>query len=352
MADEEKTEEATPKKRQDERKKGNIFQSRDITVAIFIFVSFFALKLFFPYMRQGIEDCITYFLRVAQDLNTLGLTEAKWIFKELILIVLSLVLPIACVCMICNIVITMMQTKLLVSLEGLKPKFSKLNPLKGLKRMISLRSLVELVKNLLKVTIIAVLIWTCIEQAFELLPRTFEMSIIDVCIFVGDQALMLVWKIGVVFAVIAVIDLLYQRWDYEKKIKMSKHEVKQEYKQMEGDPLIKGKRRELQQRMAMQRMMQQVPDADVVVRNPTHFAVALKYDDDSSSAPIVLAKGQDFIALKIIEIAIAKNIPEVENPPLARSLYHSVDIGQEILPEHYKAVAEVFAWVYQLNKRN
>jgi len=174
------------------------------------------------------------------------------------------------------------------------------------------------------------------------MPAAFDMSIGSVCSFFGSQILSLVWKIGIVFAVIAVIDLLYQRWDYEKKIKMSKHEVKQEYKQMEGDPLIKSKRREMQQRMAMQRMMQQVPDADVVIRNPTHFAVALKYDEDSN-APVVLAKGADYIALKILEIAMEKDIPEVENPPLARSIYQTVEVGQEILPDHYQAVAEVFA---------
>ncbi len=295
---------------------------------------------------------MVYFFRIAQDTHTLGLAEANMIFRQLITRLLTLVLPIACVCAAINIAVTMMQTKMLVSMEGLKFKFSKLNPLSGLKRMISLRSLVELFKSMLKVVIIAILIWTCIKETFTLLPQAFEMSVESVCAFVGKQALGLVWKIGIVFAVIAVIDLLYQRWDYEKKIKMSKHEVKQEYKQMEGDPLIKGKRRELQQRMAMQRMMQQVPQADVVVRNPTHFAIALKYDGQSQTAPVVLAKGQDLVALKIVEIAAAKAIPDVENPPLARSLYQTVEIGQEILPEHYQAVAEVFAWIYQLNKRN
>lgn len=351
MADEDKTEEATPKKRQDERKKGNIFQSRDITVAVFIFVSFFALKLLFPYMRQGVEDNMVYFLRLGQSLNTLGVREARWILGDVIQRLLLLTMPLLCISIVINVVITMMQTKMLVSFEGLKFKLSKINPLKGLKRMISMRSLVELSKSLMKIIIMAALIWMSIRQTVSRMPAAFDMSIGSVCSFFGSQILSLVWKIGIVFAVIAVIDLLYQRWDYEKKIKMSKHEVKQEYKQMEGDPLIKSKRREMQQRMAMQRMMQQVPDADVVIRNPTHFAVALKYDEDSN-APVVLAKGADYIALKILEIAMEKDIPEVENPPLARSIYQTVEVGQEILPEHYQAVAEVFAWVYRLNKRN
>lgn len=352
MADEDKTEEATPRKRQDERKKGNIFQSKDITTAIFIFVSFFALKLLFPYMYRTLSQCMVFFLQLTQSINNIEITETATILGYILKTTLMLILPILFICMMTNVVITMFQTKMLFSLESLKFKFSKLNPLQGIKRMFSLRTQVELIKSLLKITIIGVLIYSSIVNLIEQLPITFGMSIIDICRFTGNAVLSLVWKIGVVFFAIAILDLLYQRWDYEKKIKMSKHEVKQEYKQMEGDPLIKSKRREMQQRMAMGRMMQQVPEADVVIRNPTHFAIALKYNEAVSTAPIVLAKGQDYMAYKILQVAEEHGIPLVENPPLARGIYHTVEVGREILPEHYQAVAEVFAWIYRLNKRN
>ena len=352
MADEDKTEEATPRKRQDERKKGNIFQSKDITTAIFIFVSFFALNLLFPYMYDLVSETMVYFFRLSESLHDFEMTEARTLLSHLLRVLLMLSLPMLLICMMTNVVITMFQTKMLFSLESLKFKFSKLNPLQGIKRMFSMRTQVELLKSMLKITIIGVLIYGTVMDTIHQLPDTFNLAIIDVCHFTGSAVLGLVWKIGIVFFAIAILDLLYQRWDYEKKIKMSKHEVKQEYKQMEGDPLIKSKRREMQQKMAMGRMMQQVPDADVVIRNPTHFAVALKYQEESNSAPVVLAKGQDYIAFKIIEVAENASVPTVENPPLARGIYHTVDIGQEILPEQYQAVAEVFAWIYRLNKRN
>jgi flagellar biosynthetic protein FlhB len=177
------------------------------------------------------------------------------------------------------------------------------------------------------------------------------MEALAVLVYAGDRVFALVWKIGLVFAAIAFLDYRYQHWDYEKKLRMTKHEVKQEYKQMEGDPLVKSHRRQEQIKISRTRMMQDVTTADVVIRNPVHFSVALRYNEEENSAPLLLAKGQDFVALKINEIAESCGIPFVENPPLARGIYQHVEIGHEILPEHYQAAAEVFAWLYRLNRR-
>lgn len=352
MPEEEKTEEATPKKRKDERKKGNVLQSKDINMAISIFVSFFALYLLIPYIYKNMTELMIYFFSIGDSITTIGTGDMRSVSIQLFGRILLLVLPMALVCMAVSVTTTLFQTKLLVSFESIKPKFSKLNPLSGLKRMISLRSLVELVKNLLKITIIGLMVYSTIKAVLLKVPSVFDMDIHAVLAFTGSEIMALVSKIALVFFAIAVLDFFYQRWEFEKKLKMSKQEVKQEYKQMEGDPQIKQQRRQMQQQMAKSRMMQQVPSADVVVRNPTHFAVALKYAENENSAPIVVAKGQDYIALKIIEIAQEAKVPALESPALARTIFRTVAVGQEILPEQYQAVAEVFAWVYRLNQRN
>jgi flagellar biosynthetic protein FlhB len=254
--------------------------------------------------------------------------------------------------MFVNTAVSMFQTRMLFTVEKLKFKFSNLNPINGLKRMFSLRSIVELVKNLLKIVIIGVLVYSSIRQTLYELPRLFDMEAVAVLIYAGEKVFALVWKIGLVFAAIAFLDYRYQRWDYEKRLRMTKHEVKQEYKQLEGDPLIKSHRRQEQLKISRARMMMDVTKADVVIRNPIHFSVALRYNEDENSAPVLLAKGQDYVALKINEIAEASGIPFVENPALARGIYQHVEIGQEILPEYYQAAAEVFAWLYRLNRRN
>ncbi|MDR1603239.1 MAG: flagellar biosynthesis protein FlhB [Gracilibacteraceae bacterium] len=351
MAEEEKTEQATPKKRRDERQKGNVLQSRDITTAVFIFVIFFAFYLLVSYMYERISMSFVYYFQAGAQITDLGLSDATGLMRGWMFGILMIVLPLLLTAVFVNVAVTMFQTRMLFTTEKLKFKFSNLNPINGLKRMFSLRSVVELVKNLLKIIIIGVLVYTSINQTFHDLPRLFDMEVLAVLIYAGDRVFALVWKIALVFAAIAFLDYRYQRWDYEKKLRMTKHEVKQEYKQLEGDPLIKSHRRQEQLKISRARMMQDVTRADVVIRNPTHFSVALRYDENESSAPVLLAKGQDYVALKINEIAAAAGIPFVENAPLARGIYRQVELGQEILPEFYQAAAEVFAWLYRLNRR-
>lgn len=351
MGDEEKTEEATPKKRTDERKKGNIFQSKDVTTAVFIFVSFYTLQLLIPHMYRNLSQAMRYFFSLSGSLTHVSIYDAQTLLMKALLMGTIVAGPIIAICFLTNMVIPMVQTKLLFSPELIKFKLSKLNPLKGIKRMVSLRSLVEVVKSMLKIGIITWLIYLKLSDLFQELPDMLNISILGVCQTVGKYIMSLVFNIGIVFLAIAVLDYFYQRWDHEKKLKMSKHEIKQEYKQMEGDPMIRGKRKELQRRMAMQRMMQEVPSADVIIRNPTHFAVALRYAQGMGNAPVVVAKGQDELALRIVAIGEENHVAITENPGLARGIYHSSELGQEIRPEYYQAVAEVLAWVYSLNKK-
>jgi flagellar biosynthetic protein FlhB len=350
LAEEEKTEQATAKKRRDERQKGNVLQSRDVTTAIFIFVIFFAFYLLISYMYERIALNFSYFFQAGAQITDLGVSDATGLMRGWIAGMLFIVMPLLLTAVFVNVAVSMFQTRMLFTTEKLKFKFSNLNPINGLKRMFSLRSLVELVKNLLKIVVIGVLVYMSISQTFYDLPRLFDMEVVAVLAYAGDRVFSLVWKIGLVFAAIAFLDYRYQRWDFEKRLRMTKHEVKQEYKQLEGDPLIKSHRRQEQLKISRARMMQDVTKADVVIRNPAHFSVALRYNETENSAPVLLAKGQDFVALKINEIAESCGIPFVENPPLARGIYRHVELGQEILPEYYQAAAEVFAWLYRLNR--
>ena len=257
--------------------------------------------------------------------------------------------PIALMAILCAVAATFAQTRFLVTTEPLKPKFSKLNPLKGIKRLFSLKSVVETLKNLIKISILLYIVYLSVRDLF------FESSnflYIDLSASVAhllEVAWAMIIRIVIAFVAVAALDFFYQRWDYEKNMMMTKEEVKEEYKQMEGDPKVKSKIKEIQRRRAMERMMQQVPKADVVIRNPTHFAVALRYKPEEDFAPIVLAKGQDSIAMKIVEIAEENRVAVIENVPLARALYAEAELNQFIPPSLYEAVAEVLVYIFKLN---
>ena len=218
--------------------------------------------------------------------------------------------------------------------------------------MFSLKNLVELIKSMLKIVIMAAIMYTVLKADFINVARTIDMDVKVSASYVLGMIMDMVLKLCLVFLVIAVFDYLYQRWEYERSIKMSKHELKEEYKQTEGNPEIKGKIKEMQRQRARSRMMQAVPDADVIIRNPTHFAVALRYDMDRDRAPVLLAKGQDEMALRIVAAGEEHEITIVENKPLARGIYATTELNQEIPPDYYGAVAEVLVYVYKLNKKN
>lgn len=345
----EKTEKASAKKREDERKKGHIYQSADIVSAITMLCMFGAIKVLGPnylgQMGNGMKTLLS-------SMNTIiiGQEDMAEKFRYVVLVAAEVVLPIMAVAAASSIIVTVVQTRLLFAPSQLKPDFSRINPIKGFGRLFSMNSFAEFIKSLIKIIVIAVLIYNEISPQIQKILLLFDTSLSDSLSWVGSVVIDIGFKLSLAMLIIGAVDYFYQWWSYERQMKMTKEEVKEEFKQMEGNPETKGRIRNLQRRMSQMRMMQAVPVADVVVRNPTHFAVAIKYDEKKSRAPVVVAKGRDLVALKIVEIAIKNNVSVTENKPLAQALYKTVEIGQEIPEEFYKAVAEVLAYLYRLRR--
>ena len=352
MADGQKTEKATPKRRRDERKKGNIFFSND---AVSVVVLLVGLSVFFLTAARAagvIEQLFRYCISLTQvqaQPPTAG--DLSDLLVQLLWVCVQAVGPLMGATVVAGIAATFFQTKMLISGESLRPKFSRINPIQGFTRLFSLRSVIEALKGLLKIAILLYIIYHFLAGVADLFTKYLFTDLTAACAHVMDLAFQMSMQIGVAYVVLAAADVFYQWWDYERQIRMSKQEIKEEFKQTEGDPQVKGKIKELQRKMAQSRMMQKVPQADVVVRNPTHFAVALRYKEDRDRAPVVLAKGQDSLALRIVQVAEENGVAVVENVPLARALYSSTDLNQEIPPELYGAVAEVLVYLFQLGKK-
>lgn len=343
----EKTEKATPKKRDDARKKGQVAKSQDLSPAIALTSFFFLLTMLGSNMLatfQNImrESLITY---TGWQVNEENLAV---MIKQLAFEAFKIAGPVLGLSMLVAFAVNIMQVGWVVSTETLHFKLEKLNPIQGAKRIFSMRSLVELLKSLLKISagifVAYTILWNTKEQVVQLSLK----SLGTVLSFTAGEVSKLGLYLGLLLFVLAVLDYAYQRYEHEKNLRMSKQDLKDEHKLAEGDPLIKGKIRERQRSMAIRRMMQELPKADVIITNPTHFAVAIRYDANAMSAPTVVAKGQDYLALKIREVAKKHRIVTMENKPLARALYSQVEIGQQIPEELFKAVAEVLAYVYKL----
>ena len=348
----EKTEKATSKRKQDERKKGNIFKSTDLVTAFSLLITFYSLKLLGPFILQTTQILIRQYFTAAATQKAITDADTRIFLIDACRVIGLTALPLLLISGLTAIVLTMAQTRMLVTTESIKFKFSHLNPISGLKKMFSLRSVVELVKAGSK---IAILLYIVYKKLVDFLPkfRTFvDMEMTEALRIFGDFIMSIVLTAGVVFLLLGILDYAYQWWEYEKNLRMSKQEIKEEYKHTEGDPLIKGRIRELQRKQAMSRMMQSVPKADVVIRNPTHYAVALRYDPDHDRAPIVLAKGADLVALRIVSIAEAHKVTTLEYKPLARGLFEAVELGREVPEKFYQPVAEVLAFVYSLKEKD
>lgn len=352
MAGEDKTEKASPKKRQDERKKGNVFQSKDVATVGIIAISFYILEFWLPHIYTYTANMLYKYISLIKTTNYINEELIVQVFKDIAFTVFACAGLIMIAVSFTSIIFTGAQTKFLISKENIKLKFSKLNPLSGIKRMFSMRSAIEVIKNLIKIIILAYAIYNSIIDSLLQIPKLVSVDLVTGVNFIVTSIMAIVKSVIIAFAVISAFDFLYSWWEYEKNIKMTKQEVKEEYKQSEGDPNIKGKRKEKQRAISTSRMMQQVPEADVIIRNPTHYAIAIKYDIEKDRAPIVLAKGQDNIAMKIIEKAEEYKINIVENVPLARALYSDSEINQEIPLEFYEPVAEILAWVYRIKKKD
>lgn len=349
----EKTEQPTAKKLQDARKEGQVAKSKEIANAFGILSLFLILQFYVGLMGTSFLQSFNAVYNQIPDVvkmynGELSVAAIQLIIRSMMLRLLLIIAPILlialAVAMICDIV----QVKWKPTTKPLKPKFNKLSPLKGFKRFLSPNSLVELIKAILKIIVIGYVVYSYLRGRAGQLFLLYDISVEQAIGLIREVVVDLGIRIAAVYMIIAFLDYFYQKWKFNEDMKMTKQEVKDEYKNQEGDPQVKGKQKQRMREASMRRMMQQLPEADVVITNPTHYAVAIKYDPDKYDAPYVLAKGEDYLAQKIKEVAKENDIEIVENKPLARMLYANVDIGGLIPPELYQAVAEVLAFVYHL----
>lgn len=351
MASEEKTEKATPKKRRDQRKEGNVASSKDVIAVASLIGCFYCLQILFPMIYESLRDTMIFQISAVESIEELSLGNLQMLGMKAVTVLSKCIFPLGVISLAIGVVATGIQTRFNVTTKPLKFKLSKLNPLKGIKNMFSLKQVVELLKAVIKIIILGVILYGILKDEIVVIAQMMDIDPLSSAAYVLKEIMSMVLKVAMVFAAIAGFDYFYQRWSYEKNLKMTKEEVKEEYKQTEGDPKIKGKIRSLQQSMARSRMMQAVPDADVIIRNPTHYAVALRYDIDKDNAPVVIAKGQDLIALKIVEIGEEHKVTVIENKPLARGIYASTPLGGQIPAEYYGVVAEILVEVFRMNKK-
>ncbi|VYU68572.1 fused FliR family export protein/FlhB family type III secretion system protein [Clostridium paraputrificum] len=350
FANEEKTEEATPKKKSEARKKGQIARSKDVGLAITMVTCTLVILLLSGMIVGNLKDTMVYFLQsgMLQDINEMSIKSiVLTILMKAALCILPVVVPI----MIAGIVASLIQTGFLLTGESLKPKFSKLNPISGFKNMFSKKSFVDLLKNLAVVTIIGFIGFLYVRDNYDKILQISNTYLPSLGGQVQDLVVGIFFQVSVVLVIIAAADYFVQFRFHQKDLRMTKQEIKEEYKQMEGDPQIKSKIKQKQREMATRRMMASVADATVVITNPTHFSIALKYEEGNNEAPKVVAKGADLVALKIKEVAKKNDVPIMENKPLARMIYEQVDIDREIPQEMYQAVAEILAMVYKLKNK-
>lgn len=344
--DQEKTEEPSHKRLEDARKKGQIYQSREVNSFLLIFTLALIISWSAPEVMKNSSRLLSVFL-TQPDQIPVDAGGLRQVLNDTLLSVTGMIsLPLLAL-VVAAIAASMVQKPLILSVQPIVPKWEKISITKGLKRMFSTRSVVEFLKGIAKIIIVGVVATMAVlpdQHHLLRLPNSELPEILKLTHEMVDNML-----IGILVAMffIALIDYMYQRFDYMKNLRMTKQEVRDEYKQQEGDPIIKQRIRALRMEKARKRMMANVPTADVVITNPTHYAVALKYDSDKMDAPIIVAKGQDKVALKIREVAKEHGVPIVENPPLARALYPS-NLDEEIPLEHYKAVAAVISYVYKM----
>jgi flagellar biosynthesis protein FlhB len=344
----ERTEPATQKKRDEQRRKGKVMKSVELNSSAILVFGLLLLSV----SGTGIVLNLSNVLRETMThagTTKLSVTAVQNIISSSLTNFLWTIAPTVGGLMIIGLAVSYAQVGFLFSLEPLAPKFSKINPLNGIKKvLISRRSLVELAKNLFKVTIVGVVAYISLSSLMDNCVTLMDGSVESILHFMASASMSIGMKTGLAFLVLAVFDYLYQRYEHEHELRMTRQEVKEEWKSQEGDPIVKGRIRTIQRQIAYKRMMVDVPKADVVVTNPTHLAVAIKYDMEKMRAPKVVAKGADLIAKRIRDLAAEHGVPLVEDKPLARTLYRTVDIGEEIPEKLFQAVAQVLAYIYRI----
>ncbi|HHY41900.1 MAG TPA: flagellar biosynthesis protein FlhB [Thermoanaerobacterales bacterium] len=348
----EKTEKATPRRRQKARERGQVFSSRELNSAFILLASFIIFRIAGRNSTVSMTQIFNYFLIDSinrEDIFTqIGIIS---LFYETLRLILRVVFPIILGIFCLSLLVNYMQVGFVLSLEPISPKLERINPLEGLKRIFSRRSLLELLKSIFKISLIAYVVYTVINKHKNLFPLMLDMSLGDSLSLILSIAFEMGIRAAITLLIMAVFDYFYQWYEYEKGLMMSKQDIKEEYKEVEGNPQIKSRIRQIQRQMARSRMMKDVEKADVIITNPTHYAVALAYDSALHFAPVVLAKGVDKLAERIKEIALKKDIPIVENKELAQTLYKTVEVGDVIPESLYNAVAEILAFVYSMRER-
>lgn len=346
----ERTESPSSKRRSDFRKKGQVAQSREVQAAAMFTLLLLFWIFFAPIFWEQIREMTTVLWRDSGEyaITTLSLMQLSYYIGAGLAMALA---PLFLVVLVVGFFATFLQIGWLFTTQPLMPDLSKLDPIKGMARFVSKRSLVEVIKSLLKVGLIGWVAYKTVKGEFDQALLLLQMPVEHTVLYLAKTAALVMAKVAAIMIVLAILDYAFVRWELEEKMKMTKQEQKEEMKETEGDPHIKSKIRSIQQQMARRRMMAAVPEADVVITNPTHIAVAIQYQAGKMDAPLVLAKGQELVAKKIREIAREHDIPLVENPPVARLLHSKVEVGQSIPEEMFKAVAEILAYVYSLKGR-
>lgn len=350
MADEsfqERTEQATPRRRELARDKGQVARSMELNSAMMILLGCASLLALGPHVINTSEEMMRYLLANAAHLGTAN-SDFSLLYNENVVKFFVILAPVFVAMVVIGFVSNVAQVGFHISTKALEPKFEKLNVFQGIGKIFTMRSLVVGIRDTIKLAIVGIVAYKVIESEADQFFALSDMSVPQLAATMGKVCLLIAIKIGVAILVLAILDYLYQKWEFERSIRMSIQEVKEEYKDTEGSPQIKARIRQIQRETARKRMMDDVPKADVVITNPTHYAVALKYDISEMNAPYVLAKGQNLIAQKIKELAIANEIPIIEDRQLAQALYKLCDVGQMVPQSLYRAVAEVLAYVYRL----
>lgn len=348
-----KTEEPTAKRLQDARKEGQVAKSQELISGAMLFSLFIAIKLFGGYIANSFIKVFYrnygYISTYAVEMPQVG--HMSSMFGRAMLDILLMSLPIFAFGVVVAFVLNIFQVKWKVTGKPLKPKLNRLNPVSGFKKIISPEKLFELVKSVAKIAIIFWVAYSTLMDEIDTIKILYDLELLPAVIYISNFVINMGIKISAVYLLIGLADYIYQKLKFKKDMKMSKQEVKDEYKQQEGDPQVKGKIKSKMRESSMRRMMQKMPEADVVITNPTHFACAIQYDKEKASAPVLIAKGADHLAQKLKDVAKEHNVPIVENKPLARMLYYNVEVDAEIPQELYQMTAEVLAYVYQLKNK-
>ncbi len=344
----EKTEEPTPHKLREARKKGAVAKSKEITGAILLLVAFYTFKATASSIWGKMLN-ITFlsFRQIPLDFNS---AIVGGLLREAVMSSVVAILPILCANFITALIIEGLQTGFLVTLAPVTPNLSKLNPIDGMKKFVHMKQYVELAKSLVKMFLVVWLLYDALRDEFYMVLISQQLTLWQIMAFTGRIVMKVITRLSLLYFFIALLDYFYQRYEYIKSNKMSKKEIKDEYKRLEGDPMIKQRQRDAARQMSMGRQMGSVPGADVVVTNPFHIAVALQYKHNQMDAPVVVAKGKRLVALQIRQVATHHKVPIIENPPLARGLFKSAEVFSRVPPRFYKPVAEILAFVYNLRK--